>query len=103
MPVDIKDIVKKVNRVAAKRNYKKEYANYQGKPDQIKKRAKRVMARRALEKAGIAKKGDGKDVDHKKHLSKGGTNSRKNLRMRSVKSNRSDNGHRKGEKQNRKK
>lgn len=73
------------------RDYKAEYANYHGKPDQIKKRAARVKARRIMEKEGAVTKGDGKDVDHKKPLRAGGTTSRNNLRVRSVKSNRSDN------------
>lgn len=49
-----------------KRNYKKEYANYQGTEEQKKKRAKRNAARRKAAKAGKVKKGDGKDVAHKK-------------------------------------
>ena len=32
------------------RDYKSEYANYQGQPEQIKKRAERVKARRMMEK-----------------------------------------------------
>lgn len=40
-------------------------------------------------KAGKAKKGDGKDVDHVKALSKGGLNQMYNLRMSSASSNRS--------------
>lgn len=88
--------------MAAKRNYKKEYANYHGKPAQRKKRSKRVLARRKLEKEGKVSKGDGKDVDHKTALRSGGGNSRSNLRVRSRSSNRSSNGHRKGEKQKRK-
>jgi len=36
------------------------------------KRAARNRARLKLEKMGMVKKGDGKDVDHKKPLSKGG-------------------------------
>ena len=71
------------------RDYKKEYANYQGQPEQIKKRSERNTARRALEKAGVVKKGDGKDVDHKKALSKGGTNARSNLRAVPASDNRS--------------
>ena len=47
-----------------KRNYKKEYKNYQGKKDQIKRRAQRNKARRAAIKSGRVRKGDGKDVDH---------------------------------------
>ena len=54
------------------RNYKQEYANYQGTDEQIKNRAKRNKARSIMEKAGKVSKGDGKDVDHKKPLSKGG-------------------------------
>jgi hypothetical protein len=48
-----------------KRNYKSEYKNYQGKPDQIKKRASRNAARSEMEKSGKVKKGDNKDVIHK--------------------------------------
>jgi len=39
-----------------KRDYKKEYENYQGKPDQIKKRASRNAARRKMEADGNALK-----------------------------------------------
>lgn len=51
--------------MAKQRNYRDEYKNYQGKPDQIKKRAARNKARSLLEKAGKVSKGDGRDVDHK--------------------------------------
>lgn len=61
------------------RNYKKEYKNYQGKPAQIKRRAKRNAARRKMVKAGRARKGDGKDVDHINGVGRG--NSSKNLRV----------------------
>ena len=71
------------------RNYAKEYANYQGKPEQIKKTAERVKARRMMVKAGRAEKGDGKDVDHKQPLSKGGSTARGNLRVKSAAANRS--------------
>ena len=76
--------------MATKRNYSKEYANFHGKPEEIAKRAERVKARRIMEAEGLAKKGDGKDVDHKQALYKGGTSARSNLRMRSVKANRGD-------------
>ena len=46
------------------RNYKREYANYDGTPAVKKKRANRNTARRRMVKAGLAKKGDGKDVHH---------------------------------------
>lgn len=47
------------------RNYKKEYANYQGKPEQKKRRAQRNRVRRMMERLGKVTKGDGKDVHHK--------------------------------------
>ena len=71
-----------------KRDYKKQQA-YDGKPSVVKDRAKRNAARRELEKEGRVSKGDGKDVDHKKPLSKGGSNSKGNLRVTSKTANRS--------------
>jgi hypothetical protein len=71
----------------AKRNYRKEYDNYHGKPEQRKKRSKRVTARRKLAAEGKVKKGDGKDVDHKNGNAL--DNSRKNLRVQSKSKNRS--------------
>ena len=47
------------------RNYKREYARYQSSTIQKKRRASRNAARNALKKAGIVKKGDGKDVNHR--------------------------------------
>jgi hypothetical protein len=73
---------------AGKRDYKKQQA-YDGKPSVVKDRAKRNAARRELEKEGRVSKGDGKDVDHKKPLSKGGGNGRSNLRVRSSSANKS--------------
>lgn len=69
------------------RNYKAEYKTYGGTPEQIKKRSQRNKARRKLEKEGRVHKGDGKDVDHKKGLSKGNKSS--NLRVQSKSENRS--------------
>jgi len=71
------------------RNYKKEYANYQGKPAQKKARAERNAARREMMKAGLVHKGDGKDVDHRKALSQGGKNVRSNFRVETAHDNRS--------------
>jgi hypothetical protein len=48
-----------------KRDYKAEYANYQGKSDQKKKRASRGRARYSLMKKGKVRIGDGLDVAHK--------------------------------------
>jgi hypothetical protein len=70
------------------RDYKHEYDAYQGKPEQIKNRAKRNSARATMEKDGRVHKGDGKDVDHKQPLSKGGGTGKANLRVTSVHTNR---------------
>lgn len=72
-----------------KRDYKTQYEKYDGKESVKKDRAKRNGARRQLEAEGKVSKGDGKDVDHKKPLSKGGGNGRSNLRAISKRSNRS--------------
>lgn len=77
------------------RDYAKEYREYHGTPEQIKKRAMRVQARRDAEKRGAVKKGDGKEVDHKKPLRKGGSNAESNTRVLSAEENR---GWRKGKK-----
>jgi len=66
------------------RDYAKEYREYHGKPEQIKNRAVRNAARQQL---GL-KKGDKREVDHKKSLSEGGSNSKANLRVVSRKTNR---------------
>lgn len=66
-----------------------EYANYQGKPEQIANRAKRNAARRKMEQAGVVHKGDGKDVDHRTPMAKGGGNGKGNLRAVPKSSNRS--------------
>jgi hypothetical protein len=83
-----------------KRDYKMEYRNYHGKPKQRKERAARTKAREQLIKKGRVKKGDGKDIDHKVPLRNGGSKGLNNLRVRDRSENRSDNGHKKGEKQN---
>ena len=71
------------------RDYKREYQNYQGTEIQKKNRAKRNKARRQEMAAGKVHKGDGKDVDHKKPLIKGGGVSLSNLRVVSEHANRS--------------
>lgn len=75
-------------KTTKQRDYKKEYRDYHGKPEQIKKRDMRNKARRMMEKEGRVRKGDGKEVDHKVPLSKGGSNSRRNLRIVSRTTNR---------------
>ena len=47
-----------------KRNYRKEYDDYQGTPAQIKRRAQRNAARRKAMREGRVRKGDGREVDH---------------------------------------
>ena len=59
------------------RDYKKEYKNYHSKPEQKINRAKRNKAHRV---SGL-EKGSGKEVDHIRPLSKGGSNGPKNTRV----------------------
>jgi len=65
------------------------YPAYDQKPEVKKKRAARNQARAIMEREGKVTKGDGKDVDHKKPLSKGGTTTKGNLRVKSASANRS--------------
>lgn len=71
-----------------KRNYKKEYKDYHGSPEQKKRRAQRNAARRKAEKDGRVKKGDGKEVHHVGAKRKGPLNNKK-TRVTSRKKNRS--------------
>ena len=71
------------------RPYKKEYEQYDGTEKVKKKRAERNKARRIMMDAGKVHKGDGKDVDHKVPLSKGGKTVRSNLAVKTAKDNRS--------------
>lgn len=54
---------------------------YNARPEQVKKREMRNQARAELMRDGKVKKGDGKDVDHKKMLDGNGTNNKENLRV----------------------
>ena len=65
------------------------YPAYDQKPEVKKKRAARNKARAIMEKEGAVHKGDGKDVDHKQALSKGGKTVRSNLRVEPASTNRS--------------
>lgn len=71
------------------RDYRREYDLYASRPEQIKARSERTTARREANAAGITHKGDGKDIDHIKPLSKGGTNDKSNQRVVSEAKNRS--------------
>lgn len=67
-----------------KRNYKKELAwEHSKKPNRVKDRAKRNSARK---QAGL-KVGDPRHADHKKELTKGGSNDKSNVRVVSAKTN----------------
>lgn len=67
-----------------KRDYKRELAwEHKSKPNRVKDRAKRNAARKM---AGLSV-GDSRQVDHKRPLSSGGSNSKKNLRVVSAKTN----------------
>lgn len=72
-----------------KRDYKRENELYNSRPEQIKARSERTTLRREANAKGITSKGDGKDLDHKKPLSKGGSNSLSNARVTSKGENRS--------------
>ena len=68
------------------RNYKREYLTYDGKPAVKRRRANRNQARRIMTKAGVVRKGDGKDIDHIDKNPR--NNSRSNLRVVSKRVNR---------------
>lgn len=70
------------------RDYGKEYNRYHGTPEQIANRSARNKARRLMEKEVGKSALKGKEVDHKKPLSKGGSNHRSNLQLLSRKANR---------------
>lgn len=67
--------------MAYKRDYQKEYAAET--PARRKARLVRHSARRAAITAGKVKVGDGKVINHKKPLSKGGSNSKSNQEVQS--------------------
>ena len=72
-----------------KRDYKRENELYNSKPEQRKNRSERTMARREANASGVTHKGDGRDLDHRVPLSKGGSNAKSNLRVVSASTNRS--------------
>ena len=74
-----------------KRNYRREYDQYHGKPKQIKERSARNAARRIMKHKYGAKNIKGLHVDHKNHNPR--DNSRKNLRLRNASRNMADNKH----------
>lgn len=71
------------------RDYKKQYQHYDSKPKNIHKRVEDNKARSMMEKQGRVHKGDGKDVDHIRPQSKGGSTEFRNLRVVTAHQNRS--------------
>ena len=69
------------------RNYRAEYDRYQGSTKQKKRRAARNKVRRKMIRSGKAKKGDGKDVNHRNGNPR--DNSAKNLSVTTKRANRS--------------
>ena len=63
-------------------------AEYQKKPENVEKRVDRNRARRHAIAAGKAAVGDGKDIDHKTPLDKGGSGADSNTRVASRSENR---------------
>lgn len=65
---------------------------YDATPERKKARAERNKARRQAERAGKVKKGDGKDVDHKRPIKNGGKTTKGNTRVTTAHANRSAGG-----------
>lgn len=63
-------------------------AERQKSPEEVEKRVDRNRARRHAIAAGLVHKGDGKEVDHKKMLDKGGSDKDSNTRVVSAAENR---------------
>lgn len=56
-------------------------AEYQKRPENVDKRVARNKARREALREGAVKKGDGKEIDHKRMLDEGGSNAKSNRRV----------------------
>ena len=67
----------------------KQQRAYNSRPEQKKRRASRNAARKKMEEAGQARKGDGKDVEHRDKNAR--NNGKGNITMRNRSSNRADN------------
>lgn len=71
-------------KLTTRQKYKKYHSSTKAK----KERNMRNVARRRAIRAGKVRKGDGKEIDHKRPISKGGTNKKSNLRVTTRKKNR---------------
>lgn len=73
------------------KNYKRDYVQERKTESKQRKEARvmRNQARQEMIKEGKAAVGDGKDVGHKKAISKGGTNHKGNLAVQKASANRS--------------
>lgn len=72
------------------KNYQRDYQQenkYKAKPEQIKARVARNKARQEALDKGQVHKGDNKQIDHIKPLSKGGSNADSNKRVVSASAN----------------
>tara|TARA_R110000737_G_scaffold73681_1_gene102551 strand:+ start:2606 stop:2911 length:306 start_codon:yes stop_codon:yes gene_type:complete len=63
------------------RDYKRENKVTKSKPENIAKRVARNKARREAIRKGRVSVGDGKELDHIKPISKGGSNKKSNIRI----------------------
>lgn len=63
-------------------------AEYQSRPENVDKRVQRNKARREALRDGTVRKGDGKEIDHKRMLDEGGNNSPSNRRVVDASTNR---------------
>ena len=63
-------------------------SEYQKRPENVEKRVDRNRVRRQALAAGIVKKGDGTEIDHKVPLDKGGSDAKGNTRVTTAAENR---------------
>lgn len=73
------------------KNYKRDYVQERlaEDPKRRKDRAARNKARAMMMEKGLVRKGDGKDVGHKRAISRGGSTTASNLMVQSAAANRS--------------
>jgi 5-methylcytosine-specific restriction endonuclease McrA len=87
----LEEVVNRLLEEAKKKkkiDYKDAYKRWHSSKKAKRERAQRNKIRRQFEREGIVEKGDGKEIDHIVPKSKGGSDSRKNLRVVSRHTNR---------------